>query len=149
MIRSAISFGAIAVTSGLDIAQACYVDTLPGGRLTEVGERGVTLSGGQRQRLALARALLRHPRLLLLDDATSAIDPVVEQRILDGLRAELDTTTLVVAHRVATIRLADRVLFLDRGRVVGEGTHEELLASDPQYGALVRAYEAAGEEVEP
>jgi len=72
---------------------------------------------------------------------------VVEQRILDGLRAELDTTTIVVAHRVATIRLADRVLFLDRGRVVGDGTHEELLARDPQYAALVRAYEAAGEEV--
>jgi len=131
----------------LDIAQARYVDDLPHGRRTEVGERGVTLSGGQRQRLALARALLRGPRLLLLDDATSAIDPVVEQRILDGLRAELDTTTLVVAHRVATIRLADRVLFLDRGRVVGEGTHDELLAADPQYRALVQAYEAAGADV--
>lgn len=132
----------------LDIAQARYVDDLAEGRSTEVGERGVTLSGGQRQRLALARALLRHPRLLLLDDATSAIDPVVEQRILDGLRAELDTTTLVVAHRVATIRLADRVLFLDRGRVVGEGTHDELLATDPQYAALVRAYEAAGDDAD-
>jgi len=131
----------------LDVAQAGYVDELPMGRATIVGERGVTLSGGQRQRLALARALLRHPRLLLLDDATSAIDPVVEQRILDGLRAELDTTTLVVAHRVATIRLADRVLFVDRGRVVGDGTHDELLAADPQYAALVRAYEAAGQEV--
>ncbi|MFP5321102.1 MAG: ABC transporter ATP-binding protein [Acidimicrobiia bacterium] len=130
----------------IDIAQAGYVDDLAQGRRTVVGERGVTLSGGQRQRLALARALLRHPRLLLLDDATSAIDPVVEQRILDGLRAELDTTTLVVAHRVATIRLADRVLFLDGGRVVAEGTHEELLAREPQYVALVRAYEAAGEQ---
>jgi len=132
----------------LDIAQARYVDDLAEGRSTEVGERGVTLSGGQRQRLALARALLRHPRLLLLDDATSAIDPVVEQRILDGLRAELDTTTLVVAHRVATIRLADRVLFLDRGRVAGEATHDELLANDPQYAALVRAYEAAGDDAD-
>jgi len=134
----------------VEIAQATYIEDLARGRDTIVGERGVTLSGGQRQRLALARALLRHPRLLLLDDATSAIDPVVEQRILDGLRAELDTTTLVVAHRVATIRLADRVLFLDQGRVVADGTHEDLLAAEPQYAALVRAYEIAGEQpVEP
>ncbi len=125
----------------IDIAQAGYVDDLGQGRETLVGERGVTLSGGQRQRLALARALLRHPRLLLLDDATSAIDPLVEQRILDGLRQELDTTTLVVAHRVATIRLADRVLFLERGRVAGDGTHEDLLATNPHYAALVQAYE--------
>ncbi len=130
----------------IDIAQAGYVDDLAEGRATVVGERGVMLSGGQRQRLALARALLRHPRLLLLDDATSAIDPVIEQRILDGLRQELDTTTLVVAHRVATIRLADRVLFLDRGRLVGDGTHDELLAADPRYVALVRAYEQAATE---
>jgi ABC-type multidrug transport system fused ATPase/permease subunit len=131
----------------IDIAQAGYVDDLAHGRDTVVGERGVTLSGGQRQRLALARALLRHPRLLLLDDATSAIDPVIEQRILDGLREDLDTTTLVVAHRVATIRLADRVLFLDGGRLVGDGTHDQLLARDPQYAALVRAYEQAGDAV--
>ena len=125
----------------IDIAQAGFVDDLPAGLDTVVGERGVTLSGGQRQRVALARAMLRHPRLLLLDDATSAIDPVVEQRILDGLRSELDTTTLVVAHRVATIRLADRVLFLDGGRVAAEGPHTELLATDADYAALVRAYE--------
>ena len=125
----------------MDIAQTDFVHELADGLETIVGERGVTLSGGQRQRVALARAMLRHPRLLLLDDATSAIDPVVEQRILDGLRSELDTTTIVVAHRVATIRLADRVLFLDGGRVAADGSHTELLATDPAYAALVRAYE--------
>ena len=74
----------------------------------------MTLSGGQRQRVALARALVRRPRLLILDDATSAVDPTVEARILGGLRDELDMTTLVVAHRLSTIALADRVLFLRR-----------------------------------
>lgn len=125
----------------INIAQADFVFDLPDGLDTEIGERGVTLSGGQRQRIALARAMLRHPRLLLLDDATSAIDPVVEQHILDGLRAELDTTTLVVAHRVATIRLAERVIFIEAGRVAAEGTHDELLTTVPAYEALVRAYE--------
>ncbi len=125
----------------IDIAQAGFIDELAQGRHTVVGERGVTLSGGQRQRLALARALLRHPRLLLLDDATSAIDPRIEERILDGLRAELDTTTLVVAHRVATIRLADQVVFVENGRVVAQGRHEDLLASNPHYAGLARAYE--------
>ena len=114
----------------------------PTGCDTIIGERGVTLSGGQRQRLALARALLRHPRLLILDDATSAVDPRIEQQILAGLRRELDMTTLVVAHRVSTIALADRVLYLDDGRLVADGTHAELLATVPGYEALVRAYEA-------
>ncbi len=125
----------------MEIAQTDFVHELADGLDTIVGERGVTLSGGQRQRVALARAMLRHPRLLLLDDATSAIDPVVEQRILDGLRSELDTTTIVVAHRVATIRLADRVLFVEDGRIAADGSHTELLATNPAYAALVRAYE--------
>ena len=104
------------------------------------GERGVTLSGGQRQRLALARALLRRPRVLLLDDATSAVDPVVEAEILGNLRRQEGHTLLVVAHRLATIRLADRVLFLEDGRIAAEGPHDELLGI-PAYAALVRAYE--------
>ena len=100
------------------IARAeAFVEGLPEGFATIVGERGVTLSGGQRQRVALARALVRRPRVLILDDATSAVDPVVEAEILAGLRGALDTTTLVVAHRVSTIELADRVVFVDRGRV--------------------------------
>lgn len=118
-----------------------FVAALPNGLGTVLGERGVTLSGGQRQRLALARALVRRPRLLVLDDATSAIDPRVEAEILTGLGRDLDTTTVVVAHRVSTIRLADRVVFLDAGRVAAVGRHEALLASTPAYAALVRVYE--------
>jgi ABC-type multidrug transport system fused ATPase/permease subunit len=126
----------------LDAAHARrFVDRLPLGLDQQLGERGVTLSGGQRQRLALARALLRRPGLLMLDDATSAVDPTVERRILDGLPGALRATTLVVAHRVSTIALADRVLFLEGGRIAASGTHRELLASVPAYASLARAYE--------
>lgn len=107
---------------------------------TVLGERGVTLSGGQRQRVALARALVRRPRLLILDDATSAVDPTVEAAILEGLRRETDATLIVVAYRVSTIVLADRVLFLEGGRIAATGTHEELL-DHPAYETMVRAYE--------
>ncbi len=118
-----------------------FVERLPLGLDQQLGERGVTLSGGQRQRLALARALLRRPGLLMLDDATSAVDPTVERQILDGLPDTLRATTLVVAHRHSTIALADRVLFLDGGRIAASGTHRELLESMPAYASLVRAYE--------
>lgn len=125
----------------LRIAQADrFVADLPEGVDTVMGERGVSLSGGQRQRVALARALVRRPRFLVLDDATSAVDPVIEARILDGLRTALGTTTLVVAHRLSTIELADRVVYLDGGRVVATGTHAQLL-DHPDYERLVRAYE--------
>jgi ABC-type multidrug transport system fused ATPase/permease subunit len=125
----------------LELARArAFVERLPRGLDEVIGERGVTHSGGQRQRLALARALLRRPRLLLLDDATSAVDPRVEQAILTGLRNSADATTVVVAHRVSTILLADRVLLLEGGRIAAEGTHQELL-DHPAYAALVRAYE--------
>ena len=119
---------------------AGFIHALPYGYDTVVGERGVTLSGGQRQRVALARALIRHPRLLILDDATSAVDPTVEARILGALREELDMTTVVVAHRLSTIALADRVLYLRDGHIVATGTHDDLLAI-PEYAALVTAYE--------
>jgi ATP-binding cassette subfamily B protein len=123
------------------LAQAhAFIERLPGGYGAVLGERGVTLSGGQRQRLALARALVRRPRVLILDDATSAVDPTVEAAILTGLRRELATTLIVVAYRVSTIALADRVLFLDEGRIAAEGTHRQLL-SHPAYQAMVKAYE--------
>ncbi len=128
--------------AALDVAQASrFVDRLPLGRGTILGERGVTLSGGQRQRLALARAIARSPRVLVLDDATSAVDPTVEARILDGLRARRGATTLIVAHRVSTIALADRVLVLRDGRIAASGTHAELLGRDDDYRSLVSAYE--------
>ncbi len=138
------AYSADEIREAAAVARAAgFIDRLPDGYDTVLGERGVTLSGGQRQRVALARALIRRPRLLILDDATSAVDPKVEQEILDRLRTRLDTTTLIVAQRVATIGLADRVLFLAGGRIVAAGTHDGLMAN-PDYRALVMAYEMAG-----
>lgn len=130
-----------AVATALRIAHADgFVADLAAGTAAVVGERGVTLSGGQRQRIALARALARSPRLLMLDDATSAVDPRVEGKIIADLRAGFASTLLVVAHRVSAIAGADRVIYLDGGRVAASGTHAELL-SLPDYRSLVTAYE--------
>jgi ATP-binding cassette subfamily B protein len=117
-----------------------FIRDLPNGYDTVLGERGHTLSGGERQRVALARALVRNPRVLILDDATSAVDPTIEADILAGLRANLQTTLIVVAYRLSTIRLADRVLYLDDGRIRATGSHDELMA-EPGYAAMIRAYE--------
>jgi ABC-type multidrug transport system fused ATPase/permease subunit len=140
------------VWDALRIAQGDgFVKALADGLDTKVGERGATLSGGQRQRIALARALVRRPRLLILDDATSAVDPQVEARILAGLRTAVQedsgaaTTVLVIAYRKATISLADEVLFLDDGRIQAHGTHTELQQSTPAYRDLVDAYEKDAE----
>ena len=118
-----------------------FVRTLPEGFDTVVGERGHTLSGGERQRVALARAIVREPRVLILDDATSSVDPSIEASILSALREELHTTLVVIAYRLSTIRLADRVIFLDGGRIGATGTHEELMGTVPAYAAIIRAYE--------
>ncbi|WP_233488804.1 ABC transporter ATP-binding protein [Blastococcus sp. TF02-09] len=132
-------WGALRVAAADD-----FVNALPDGLDTHVGERGASLSGGQRQRLALARAVVRRPRLLVLDDATSAVDPAVEARILDALRAsDAPATVVVVAYRQATIALADEVVWFEHGRAVARGSHEHLLAEVPGYAALVRAYSQA------
>lgn len=150
-VRGNITLGAdftdAQVHEALRVAAAeDFVDRLPEGLDTKVGERGASLSGGQRQRLALARAVVRRPRLLVMDDATSAVDPSVEARILDALRAtDAPATVVVVAYRQATISLADEVLWIDHGRLVARGTHAELLARVPGYARLVQAYQPPDE----
>ncbi|MFC4119602.1 ABC transporter ATP-binding protein [Nonomuraea zeae] len=131
------------VWAALRLAQADgFVGRLADGLGTRVGERGTSLSGGQRQRLALARAVVRRPRLLILDDATSSVDPQVEAKILYGLRDAAEASTVVVvAYRMATIALADEVVYLDKGRVVDRGPHDELIARCAGYRNLVTAYE--------
>ncbi|MEV4352423.1 ABC transporter ATP-binding protein [Actinoplanes sp. NPDC049596] len=125
-----------AVSAGADE----FIRKLPEGYDTVVGERGYTLSGGQRQRVAIARALLVNPPILVLDDATSAIDVTVEQMIHSSLRDKMrGRTTLIVAHRLSTISLAERVVLMENGRVIADGTHESLLATEPRYAEVLAA----------
>jgi ATP-binding cassette subfamily B protein len=126
-----------------------FINRLADGYDTVVGERGYTLSGGQRQRIAIARALLVNPPILILDDATSAIDVKVEQRIHSSLRVLMEgRTTLIIAHRLSTISLADRVVLLDGGRIVADGTHAELLASTPLYSEVLAQATSEEEQAE-
>ena len=133
------------MAEALETAQAAdFVNELPNGIKTRLGERGVTLSGGQRQRITLARALVGKPKVIFLDDSTSSVDPVIEKRILDNLRSHSDITLLIVAHRLSTIKLADRIIFFNDGKIEGTGTHEELM-NIHSYSTLVKAYETNGE----
>ena len=125
--------------------RAAHVDdvvrNLPGGLDAQLGERGANLSGGQRQRIAIARALYRKPRLLVLDDATSAVDPKIESEILSAFQ-NANTTVVIVAYRMSSVSLADHVLHLENGRLIDQGTPSELLARDEGFRAIATAYEA-------
>ncbi len=165
-VRENIAFGAPDATDE-DVVRAArlaqaheFVEQLPNGYDTVIGERGITLSGGQRQRIAIARALILDPRILILDDATASVDATTEARIRLGLREAMKgRTTLIVAHRLSTIALADELVVLDRGRIAARGTQEELLDGSPvfreiyEHGLLEREFaervEAAGAPPEP
>ncbi len=112
-----------------------------------VGERGYTLSGGQRQRVAIARTIVENPAILILDDATSAIDVKVEMQIHDALRSVMSgRTTLIIAHRLSTISLAERVVLIEGGRIVADGTHAGLMATEPRYAQVLAHLEEEEEE---
>jgi ATP-binding cassette subfamily B protein len=139
-VRENIGFGRPDATDedvvrAATLAQAHeFIEELPDGYDTVIGERGITLSGGQRQRLAIARALVMEPRILILDDATASVDATTEARIRLGLREAMKgRTTIIIAHRLSTISLADELVVLDRGRVAGRGTDEELLQTNAVY----------------
>jgi len=142
-VRENVTLGAPDATDeeieqALAVAHADFVARLPWGLDTRIGEQGMALSGGQRQRLALARAILARPPLLILDDPLSALDVRTEEKVTAALRQALaGTTALLVAHRPSTVLLADRVALLAGGRIVAEGTHAELLATEPRYVALM------------
>jgi ATP-binding cassette subfamily B protein len=135
------------IEAALAVAQASFAFDLPWGLETRIGEQGLSLSGGQRQRLALARAIVGRPRVLVLDDPLSALDVHTEARVEDALRPILaDRTALVVVHRPSTIALADRAALIHGGRIVATGSHHELLGSEPRYAAILsQAAEEMGE----
>jgi ATP-binding cassette subfamily B protein len=134
------------IRRALEQAQARdFVERQPDGLATRIGERGRSLSGGERQRLSIARALLKDPPILILDEATSALDAETERQIQAALDAATKgRTTFVIAHRLATIRRADRILVFERGRIIEQGSFEELVQRNGRFAALVRAQSLAG-----
>jgi ATP-binding cassette subfamily B protein len=139
------------VRSAARLAQAHeFICSMPDGYDTVLGERGATLSGGQRQRIALARSVLRDPRVLILDDATSSVDALVEAEIQSALSRVMEgRTTIIIAHRTSTLGLVDTVVFLEHGSVAAVGVHEDLLASVPRYGEVLASDEALAGEGAP
>jgi ATP-binding cassette subfamily B protein len=147
-IRANVAYGRPGASMGDVMAAARaaqaheFIGELPDGYDTVIGERGYDLSGGQRQRVAIARTLLADPDILVLDDATSAVDVRVEEAIHQALSHHRPgRTTIVIAHRLSTIALADRVALLEGGRVVAEGRHTELLATEPRYAEVLARIE--------
>ncbi|MGC8778996.1 MAG: ATP-binding cassette domain-containing protein, partial [Candidatus Caldatribacteriaceae bacterium] len=131
------------VIEAAQVAQAHdFIMSFSEGYDTVIGQRGVNLSGGQKQRIALARALVKNPVILILDDSTSAVDLATEKRILEGLKNRpKKCTTFVIAQRISTIMSADKILVLDRGRLIAQGTHQELLDTCPLYREICRLQE--------
>jgi ATP-binding cassette subfamily B protein len=147
-IKENIAFGS-AEASQEEVEQAAkeaqaheFIKAFPDGYATEIGERGVTLSGGQRQRIAIARAFLTNPRILILDDSTSAIDSATEDQIQKAMkRISQERTTFIITHRLSQIRWADRILVLRKGELVDQGNHEELMIRSPEYSRIFSRYD--------